>query len=117
MQSLLQDLKGSQHSSQSDPVSARKKTNSSEEDEAVAKIMSRKVSMNESNVVGMNFQKYNLLKPNFEVRRKIANFVSEYLEHGNPELARDTMAEILQETGVQKFQFIGYALHYAFSQD
>lgn len=31
----------------------------SEEDEDIKKIMGRKVSMNESNVIGTNFEKYN----------------------------------------------------------
>jgi hypothetical protein len=35
----------------------------SDEDEAVKKIMSRKVSMNEQNVIGTNFEKYNDQKP------------------------------------------------------
>jgi hypothetical protein len=33
------------------------------EDEDVKKIMSRKVSMNEQNVIGHNFEKYNDQKP------------------------------------------------------
>ena len=51
------------------------------EDEDFRRIMSRKVSMNEQNVIGMNFEKYNReAKPSQEVRRKIANFVMEYQE-------------------------------------
>ena len=38
-------------------------TESEEEDEHVRRIMSRKVSMNESNVIGTNFEKYNNQKP------------------------------------------------------
>jgi len=36
---------------------------SDDEDEDVRKIMDRKVSMNEYNVIGMNFEKYNDTKP------------------------------------------------------
>jgi hypothetical protein len=35
----------------------------SSDDEDVKKIMSRKVSMNEQNVIGTNFEKYNDQKP------------------------------------------------------
>jgi hypothetical protein len=42
------------------------------EDEDFRRIMSRKVSMNEQNVIGMNFEKYNREgKPSGEIRRKI----------------------------------------------
>lgn len=44
------------------------------EDEDVRKIVDRKVSMNEQNVIGMNFEKYNDQKPSLEIRRKIANY-------------------------------------------
>lgn len=74
MKALLKGLKASEHSSQSDVASGKKKS-SSEEDETVKLIISRKVSMNENNVIGMNFQKYNEQKPSFEMRRKIVNFV------------------------------------------
>ena len=51
------------------------------EDEDFRKIMSRKVSMNEQNVIGLNFEKYNREdKPSVEIRRKIGNFVLEYQE-------------------------------------
>lgn len=47
----------------------------SEEDEAIRKIVERKVSMNEQNVIGTNFEKYNDYKPSVEIRRKIMNFL------------------------------------------
>ena len=51
-----------------------------DEDEDVKKIMSRRVSMNSTNVVGLNFEKYNNHKPSSEIRRKIANYFIEYRE-------------------------------------
>jgi len=34
--------------------------------------------MNEQNVIGKNFEKYNELKPSHEIQRKIANYFLEY---------------------------------------
>ena len=77
-----------------------KKPSSSSEDETVKKIMSRKVSMNEQNVVGMNFHKYNEVKPSFEIRRKIANYVQEFLENGDISFSKTFFTDILQETSI-----------------
>ena len=38
------------------------------DDKDVQKIINRKISMNEQNVVGMNFEKYNDSKPSDEIR-------------------------------------------------
>lgn len=73
--------------------------------------------MNETNVVGMNFQKYNEQKPSFEIRRKIANYATEYLEHGDVQFSKQFFQEILSETNIQVFLFVGYIVHFAFSQD
>ncbi|MFS8159445.1 MAG: hypothetical protein ACMG6E_04370 [Candidatus Roizmanbacteria bacterium] len=51
---------------------------SNSEDEDIRKIVDRKVSMNEQNVIGKNFEKYNDCKPSQEIRRKIANYFLEY---------------------------------------
>ena len=48
--------------------------NEDEGDEDIQKVMNRRVSMNEQNVIGMNFEKYIDQKPSGEIRRKIANF-------------------------------------------
>jgi hypothetical protein len=71
--------------------------------------------MNETNVIGMNFQKYNQNKPSFEIRRKIVNFVQEYLENGDINFSKQNFDEIIKETNIQPFLFTGYILHYAFS--
>lgn len=66
---MLQNLK---------PQDSSDTNNVSEDDEAVRKIMDRKVSMNEQNVIGTNFEKYNDCKPSQEIRRKINNYFLEY---------------------------------------
>jgi hypothetical protein len=50
--------------------------------------MSRKVSMNEQNVIGTNFEKYNDIKPSPEIRRKIANFFIEYKDNFDKSFAK-----------------------------
>ena len=52
--------------------------------------MSRKVSMNEQNVIGMNFEKYNDRKPTHEIRRKITNYISEFRENMDMNYAKTT---------------------------
>lgn len=51
-------LKGLQPDSSGEKPS-RHTNSEDEEDASVQRIMSRKVSMNEQNVIGMNFEKYN----------------------------------------------------------
>jgi glycosyltransferase involved in cell wall biosynthesis len=78
----------------------------------------RKVSMNEHNVVGLDFEKYNReAKPSGEIRRKIANFVAEYRETKDTKAAVESFAELCRETSTAKFNFVGYILHNAFSHD
>ena len=78
MQQLLGGLKAvDDHFDDGD----RRSDEEDSEDEDFKRIMTRKVSMNETNVIGMNFEKYNReAKPTAEIRRKIGNFVMEYQE-------------------------------------
>ncbi len=73
-------LKGLQPDNSGEKAS-RQSHSDDENDESVKRIMSRKVSMNEQNVIGMNFEKYNDQKPSQEIRRKITNYFSEYREN------------------------------------
>ncbi len=75
MQKLLQSLKPSEIMDGDGSG-----TNSDDDDEDVRRIVERKVSMNEQNVIGTNFEKYNDCKPSQEIRRKIANYFLEYRE-------------------------------------
>ncbi|CDW76846.1 eukaryotic translation initiation factor 4 gamma [Stylonychia lemnae] len=89
----------------------------SEDDESVRKIMDRKVSMNEQNVIGLNFEKYTNQKPSQDIRRKIANYFAEYKESQDRVHAKISFQDICKETNIQPFIFVGYILHNAFSQD
>lgn len=87
-------------------------------DENVRKIMSRRVSMNEQNVVGMNFEKYNReAKPSAEIVRKITNFAMEFQETKDKAHAKASFLELCQETQTPRFTFVGYILNNAFSLD
>lgn len=55
------------------------------EDEDAMKLVDRKISMNKSNVIGLNLEKYNDLKPSKEVKRMISNLFMEYNESGDVE--------------------------------
>ena len=62
-------------------VSLNSHSSSKEEekaDEDVIKEVKRKESVNENNVLGLNLQIYESLKPNHSIRLKIKNFIDEY---------------------------------------
>ena len=89
-----------------------------DDDEDYKRIMNRKVSMNEQNVIGTNFEKYNReAKPSGEIRRKIGNFVMEYRETKDKAHAQESFLEMCSTEGVPAFNIIGYILHNAFSFD
>ena len=121
MQKLLGNLKGSaSHNDLTEMsgglgVSAEEAVNS-DDDKDYIRIASRKVSMNEQNVIGMNFEKYNgEAKPSHEIRRKIANFVLEYRETKDRAHATDSFLEVCDETQIARYFFVGYILHNSFS--
>lgn len=133
MQKLLQNLKPSEI----DGGESRNSDDEEDDDEDVRKIVERKVSMNEQNVIGMNFEKYNNNKPSTEIRRKIMNYLQEYREGllssketdqnsmetstavitKSKSLAHEHFVEICKETGIQKFVFVGYIINNAYSFD
>lgn len=57
--SLLRDLKPDGSSEKGNNRVVYSESEESEDDEDIRKMLGRKVSMNESNVIGMNFEKYN----------------------------------------------------------
>lgn len=77
--------------------------------------------MNSQNVIGMNFEKYNMLegaKPTNEVRRKVANFSVEYTETKDREHAKSSFLELcLESPEFPRYYFVGYILNNAFSLD
>lgn len=65
------------------------------EDEQATEYEGRKASMHQVNVVGMNFEKYNDLKPNNDLKLKIQNFFMEYHESQDKEHATDEFKDIV----------------------
>jgi len=53
--------------------------------------------MNTQNQTGMNFQKYQDIKPAAGVRREILNLFQEYKAYDNKEDARDEMISICEQ--------------------
>ena len=84
-----------------------------DEDEVSKKYFKSIKSINEHNVTGTNFEKYNKErnKTTLECRRKIANFVLEYREmKGDREHAKAMLLEICEEAKIEKHMFVGYIL-------
>jgi hypothetical protein len=118
MQELLGGLKPSPSDNGGYDEGDRRSDEEDSEDEDFRRIMTRKVSMNEQNVIGMDFEKYNReAKPSQEVRRKIANFVMEYRETQDKQHAKNSFLEMCTESGVSHFTFVGYILNNAYSLD
>ena len=108
MFSLLSGLK---------PDDQAKAQDSRSEDEDANKIVDRKISINQSNVTGLDFEKYNDLKPTPEIKRKITNLCLEFRESGDKEHASAEFIEICEQTGLKRFVFLGYLLNNALSMD
>lgn len=87
------------------------------EDEDATKLVDRKISLNKTNVTGLNFEKYNDLKPTLDIRRKITNLCHEYQELRDDAHAAEEFESIIKETGLQRFVFLGYLLNNALSMD
>lgn len=71
--------------------------------------------MNEQNVIGMNFEKYNDQKPSLEIRRKIGNFFLEFQNNKDKEEAKQNFIEICEQTRTKYYIFYGYILNNAYS--
>lgn len=105
---LSSSLKPSNEASGSDEESQS-------DDEATAKLMGRKISMNRFNVVGLDFQQYNDLKPTNAIKLQIHNLFMEYENSLDTDHAAEEFLNICQSTGTEKFMAIGYILNNAFS--
>lgn len=81
------------------------------------KLVDRKISLNKSNVTGLDFEKYTDLKPTPEIRRKITNLCLEYQELRDNKHAAAEFVQIVDDTGLQRFVFVGYLLNNALSMD
>jgi len=87
------------------------------EDEDAMKLVGRKISMNQVNVIGLDLEKYNDLKPSKEVKRMINNLFMEYNESGDVEHCANEFQDICSRTGMQTFVFLGHLINNAFSMD
>jgi hypothetical protein len=93
------------------------RADSHSEDEDAMKLVDRKISMNQVNVIGLDLEKYNDLKPSKEVKRMITNLFMEYNECGDVEHSVSEFQDIKQRTGLQTFVFLGYLMNNAFAMD
>ena len=50
------------------------------DDEDAIKLVDRKISMNQENVVGLDFERYNKIKPSQVIKLKIQNLFMEFKE-------------------------------------
>lgn len=81
------------------------------------KIVDRKISLNQINVTGLNFEKYQELKPSNEIKRKITNLCQEFMNLHDEKHAAEEFQDIIKETGLKPFMFVGYLLNNALSMD
>jgi hypothetical protein len=70
--------------------------------------------MNEQNVIGLNFEKYNNQRSP-EIRRKIINFIEEFRENKDKLIAMQAYKEILSENKLPAYMFLGYLFCNAYS--
>jgi len=87
-----------------------------DEDEDVSKIVDRRMSLNQYNEVGMNFQKYQDIKPAAGVRREILNMFNEYKELEDKEHAKEELLAICTQYSIERYQFVGYFLSNALAE-
>lgn len=87
------------------------------EDEDAVKLVDRRISMNQANVIGLDLEKYNDLKPSKEVKRMITNLFMEYNESGDVEHCVDEFKDIQKRTDLQTFVFLGYLMNNAYAMD
>lgn len=81
------------------------------------KLVERKMSLNRTNVIGLNLERYNDLKPSKDVKRMITNLFMEYNESQDVEHCASEFLDIQQKTSLQTFVFLGYLLNNAFAMD
>jgi len=79
-----------------------------DDDDDVNDTVERRMSMNQFNEMGLNFQKYQDIKPAAGVRREILNMFNEYKEMEDKQHAKDELIQICTQYGIDKYQFVGY---------
>lgn len=78
-------------------------------------MIDRKISINQDNVLGLDFENYNKLKPSQEIKLKISNLFMEFKENCDKEHAMEEFLAICEETSTKKYIFAGHILNNAFS--
>lgn len=73
--------------------------------------------MNQENVVGLDFERYNKIKPSPEIKRKIANLFLEFKESKDKKHAMEEFLDICDQTETSRFMVAGHILNNALSQD
>ena len=70
------------------------------EDEDFVKQAERKASLNRTNVIGLNLEKYNAFKPTKDVSRMIQNLFTEYNSLQDVEHCANELTDIQTKTGL-----------------
>lgn len=71
-----------------------KQEESQSEDEEAIRLVDRRQSINIDNVVGLDFEHYNKMKPSQQIKLKIKNLVMEFISVGDSEAASVDFKEI-----------------------
>ena len=64
------------------------------EDENANKLFERRTSINVDNVIGLDFEHYNKMKPTTQIKLKIKNLVNEFVQVDDKEVASEDFADI-----------------------
>ena len=71
-----------------------KQEESLSEDEDAAKLVDRRTSLNIDNVMNVDFERYNKMKPSQQIKLKIKNLVMEFLAGDDKEHAYESFTDI-----------------------
>ena len=87
------------------------------EDEDAIKLIDRRASINIENVLNVDFEHYNKIKPPQPIKLKIKNLVMEFIQGADQEHASVEFTEICQQEQIEPFMVAGYILNNGFSHD
>lgn len=100
------------------PVTQAPPSEDEKEDADAEKEVIRKMSMNEHNVTGLNFQRYEAVKPSHSIRLKIQNCMIEFSEHKDADLTFQTFSDHREDNkDIPALVWLGYMLMNGFSRD
>ena len=81
------------------------------EDDEVNKLVDRRQSINIDNVIGLDFEHYNKIKPAQHIKLKIKNLVLEFMQSLDKEHASEEFTHICSQTNTKPFMVAGYILN------